>query len=96
MKTKLDTLENLHDVVLEDLVRAEVKIRNLDELEDNDTVEGFKKKGLYGDFTEATKKDVVEQEQLEIKRLRQVLATVDKLIIEERKWQKRTIQNITR
>ena len=84
MKTKLETLENLHDMVQEDLVRAEVKIRNLDDIGEDEKVEGFKKRGLYGDYTEANKNDVIEQEQAEIKRLAKVLSTVTKLISEEK------------
>ncbi len=80
MKTRLETLENLYNMAYEDLIRAEVKIKNLDSLNDGDLVEGFKKKGLYGDFTEATKRDVVGQEQLEIKRLVKVIGTIERMI----------------
>jgi hypothetical protein len=80
MKTRLETLEDLYNVAYEDLVRAEVKIKNLDDLEDDDPIPGFKKKGLYGDYTEASKKDVIEQEQVEIKRLLKVIGTIEKLI----------------
>lgn len=79
-KTRLETLENLYNMAYEDLIRAEVKIKNLDDLSDNDPVRGLKKKGLYGDYTEATKKDVIEQEQIEIKRLQKVVGTIEKLI----------------
>ena len=84
IKTRVETLENLYNMAYEDLIRAEVKIKNLDDLSDDDPVQGFKKKGLYGDFTEATKKDVVEQEQLEIKRLVKVIGTIEKMMEQSR------------
>lgn len=82
MKTRLEILEDLYNMACEDLIRAEVKIRNLDDLNGDDPVQGLKKKGLYGDYTEATKKDVVGQEQAEIKRLQKVIGTIEKLIDE--------------
>ncbi|MDD4995842.1 MAG: hypothetical protein WC530_09935 [Candidatus Omnitrophota bacterium] len=82
MKTKLETLETLHDYTLEDIVRCEIKIRVHDGKKDADTLEGFQKRGAMG-FTDATKKDYVEEQEKERARLEGVLRTVDKLIEEE-------------
>ncbi len=59
MKTKLETLETLHDYTLEDIVRGEIKIRMHDGKKDTDVLEGFQKKGAMG-FMEVTKNDYIE------------------------------------
>jgi hypothetical protein len=82
MKTKLETLEDLHDFTLEDIVRCEVKIRVHDGKKDSDTLDGFQKRGAMG-FMDVTKKDYVEEQEKDIARLKGVLQTIDKLIKEE-------------
>lgn len=84
-KTKLEILEDLYNMAQEDHIRAQIKIRNLHDLKDDDIVEGFKKKGLYGDYTEATKWDVIEQEKKEINRIIKVMGTIETFIEQEKK-----------
>ncbi len=85
IKTRLETLEDLHNMAQEDLIRGQIKIRNLHELKDDDVVEGFQKKGLYGDYTQATKWDVMDQEKKEINRITKVLRTIETMIEQEKK-----------
>lgn len=84
-KTKLEILEDLYNMAHEDYIRGQIKIRNLKDLYDDDIVEGFQKKGLYGDYTGATKKDVMEQEKKEINRITKVMRTIEAFIEQEKK-----------
>ena len=85
IKTRLETLEDLHNMTQEDEIRSQIKIRNLHALKDDDVVEGFQKKGLYGDYTPATKWDVIEREKKEIRRLIIVMRTIESMIEQEKK-----------
>ncbi len=82
MKTKLETLEALHDFTLEDIVRCEIKIRVHDGKKDSDILDGLQKRGAMG-FMDVTKKDYIEEQEKEIGRLKGVLQTIEKLIEEE-------------
>ena len=84
-KTKLEILEDLYNMANEDHIRGQIKIRNLKDLKDDDVVEGFQKKGLYGDYTQATKWDVIEQEKKEIRRTIKVIRTIEAMIEQEKK-----------
>jgi hypothetical protein len=84
MKTRMETLETLHDYTLEDIVRAEVKIRMHDGKEDEDMLEGFERRSPIGSVPVSKKEYVAEQEK-EIARLHTVRETIEKLIEEEKK-----------
>lgn len=82
MKTRLETLETLRDYTLEDIVRAEIKIRVHDDKEDDDELEGFERRSPVGSVL-ATKKEYVAQQEKEIERLTKVHSTIEKIITEE-------------
>lgn len=85
MKTRLQILEDLYNTAHEDYIRGQIKMRNLHDLKDDDVVEGFQKKGLYGDYTQATKLDVMEQQKKEINRITKVMRTIEAMIEQEKK-----------
>lgn len=83
MKTRLETLETLHDYTLEDIVRAEIKIGVLADKKDDDVLEGFERRSPVGSVG-VTKKEYVKEQEKEIERLQNVLVTIRTLIEKEK------------
>jgi len=77
-------LETLHDFTLEDIVRAEIKIRMHDGKGDDETLEGFERRSPVGSVS-VTKKEYVAEQEKEIARLHTVRETIEKMIDEEKK-----------
>ncbi|MEN9558431.1 MAG: hypothetical protein RL141_800 [Candidatus Parcubacteria bacterium] len=83
MKNRMETLETLHDYTLEDIVRAEVKIRIHDGKADDDVLEGFERRSPVGSVS-VTKKEYVAEQEKEIARLHAARETIEKMIEEEK------------
>lgn len=84
MKKRMETLETLHDYTLEDIIRAEIKIRMHDGKQDDDMLDGFERRSPIGSVP-VTKKEYVAEQEKEIARLHTVLETIEKLIGGEKK-----------
>jgi hypothetical protein len=84
MKNRMETLETLHDLTLEDIVRAEIKIRIHDGKPDEEVLEGFERRSPVGSVS-VTKKEYVTEQEKEIARLHTVRETIEKMIEEEKK-----------
>ena len=84
MKTGMETLETLHDLTLEDIVRAEIKIRIHDGKPDEEVLEGFERRSPVGSVS-VTKKEYIAEQEKEIARLHTVRETIEKMIDEEKK-----------
>lgn len=80
----METLETLHDLTLEDIVRAEVKIRIHDGKPDEEVLVGFERRSPVGSAS-VTKKEYVAEQEKEIARLQTVRETIEKMIDEEKK-----------
>ncbi len=86
MKTRKEILEIIHDTVLEDMLRMEVAIRNLDSRKDDDVIDEFLRRTLMGMAQEKiTKKDIVARYKEEIAKREHALKTIKKLIEEDEK-----------
>jgi len=84
MKNRMETLETLHDLTLEDIVRAEIKIRIHDGKPDEEVLEGFERRSPVGSVS-VTKKEYIAEQEKEIARLHTVRETIEKMIEEEKK-----------
>jgi len=84
MKNRMETLETLYDYTLEDIVRAQIKIRIHDDKADEDVLEGFERRSPIPHVA-VTKKEYVAEQEKEIVRLHMVRETIEKMIEEERK-----------
>jgi hypothetical protein len=84
MKTRKEILEIIYDSVLEDMLRMETAIRNLDERKDDDVIDEFLRRTPMGMVQEKiTKKDIVTRYTGEIAKRDHALETIKKLIEEE-------------
>ncbi len=83
MKNRMETLETLHDYTLEDIVKAEVKIRMHDEKENDDVLDGFERRSPVGHVA-VTKKEYIAEQEKEITRLHAARETIEKMIEEEK------------
>ncbi len=84
MKTKRQILEIIHDSVLEDKIRMEVAIRNLDDRKDSEIIDITAKQTPFGRREqEITKKDLVKDYKSQILKREQALKTIEKIINEE-------------
>jgi len=84
MKNRMETLESLHDYTLEDILKAEIKIRMHDDKEDDDVLKDFERKSPVGQVA-VTKKEYVAEREKEIARLHTVLETIERMIEREHK-----------
>jgi len=86
MKTRRQILEIIHDTVLEDKIRMEVAIRNLDDRPDDDIINHLPpKRTPFGVEKEKplTKKDVVTDYEETIAKREHTLKIIEKIINEE-------------
>ena len=83
MKTRLETLETLHDYTLEDIVRVQIKIEVHANKKDDDVLEGFERRSPVGSVG-VTKKEYVGEQEKEVERLNKVLAAIASMIEKEK------------
>jgi len=84
VKTRQQILEIIHDSVLEDKIRMEVAIRNLDDRKDNEVIDATVKQTPFGvREQEITKKDLVKDYEAQIAKREHALKTIEKIINEE-------------
>ena len=81
MKTRLETLESIHDSLLEELVRLEIGIRNLEGRGDDDVV--IPRLSPFNMDGQKTKKELVAEYQERIEKVEHAMLTTKKLIEEE-------------
>lgn len=81
MKTKLETLESIHDSLQEEAVRLEIAVRNLADRDDDDVV--VPRLSPFSTDGQKTKKELVAEYQDRIEKVEHAIATTKKLIEEE-------------
>lgn len=81
MKTRLETLESIHDSLLEEAVRLEIAVRNLEDRKDDDVV--IPRLSPFSMEGQKTKKELVAEYQERIEKVEHAIATTEKLIEEE-------------
>lgn len=81
MKTRLEILESIHDSLLEEKLRLEIAVRNLENREDDDViVPRFTPFSLDG---QKTKKEIVAEFKERTEKVEHAILTTKKLIEEE-------------
>lgn len=94
MKTRKQTLEIIYDSVLEDKIRMEVAIRNLDDRKDDEVIDTFLKRSPLGTVEQnLTKKELVKDFKDQIAKRVHALKTIKKLINEEDRKSKNKTEN---
>ena len=81
MKTRLETLESIHDSLLEEKLRLEIAIRNLEDREDDDVV--VPRLTPFSLDGQKTKKELVAEFGERIEKVEHAILTTKKLIEEE-------------
>lgn len=81
MKTRLETLESIHDSLLEEKVRLEIAVRNLKDRNDDDVV--IPRLTPFNMDGQKTKKELVAEYQERIEKVEHAILTTEKLIEEE-------------
>ena len=81
MKTRLETLESIHDSLLEEKVRLEIAVRNLEDRGDDDVV--IQRLTPFNMEGQKTKKELVVEYQERIEKVEHAILTTKKLIEEE-------------
>lgn len=82
MKNRLQTLETLHDYILEDIYRNQIDIRSVEDLKDEEELPNYGKPGKYG-MTPITKKDFTEDRRKRIDKLEKDLHVVEVMMAEQ-------------
>jgi citrate lyase beta subunit len=91
MKTRREILEIVHDSVLEDMLRMETAIRNLDDRKDDDVIDEFLRETPMGVVQQKiTKKDIITRYKEEIAKREHALKTIEKIIEEDAGRQSKT------
>ena len=94
MKTRKEILEIIHDSVLEDKIRMEVAICNLDHRKDDDVVDTYLKRSPLGTVEQKlTKKELVKDFKEQIAKRDHALKTIKKLLNEENRQSKNKTEN---
>ncbi len=81
MKTRLEILESIHDSLIEETLRLEIAIRNLEDRDDNDVV--IPRLTPFNLDGQKTKKEIVAEYQERIEKVEHATLTTKKLIEEE-------------
>ncbi|MFA5961970.1 MAG: hypothetical protein WC848_04780 [Parcubacteria group bacterium] len=81
MKTRLEILESIHDSLIEENLRLEIAIRNLEDRDDNDVV--IPRLTPFNLDGQKTKKEIVAEYQERIEKVEHAILTTKKLIEEE-------------
>jgi len=81
MKTRLETLESIHDSLLEEKLRLEIAIRNLEGRKDDDVV--VPRLTPFSLDGQKTKKELVAEFGERIEKVEHAILTTKKLIEEE-------------
>ncbi len=81
MKTRLETLESIHDSLLEEKVRLEIAVRNLEGRGDDDVV--IQRLTPFSMEGQKTKKELVAEYGERIEKVEHAILTTKKLIEEE-------------
>jgi len=90
MKTHRQILETIHDSVLEDLMRMEIAIRNLDDKKDDEVIDRFSERTQFGvNEKEITKKDMIKDYKGRIAKREHALKTIERLINEDEQKDKK-------
>lgn len=81
MKTRLETLESIHDSLLEEKLRLEIAIRNLEGRKDDDVI--VPRLNPFSLDGQKTKKEVTAEFGERIEKVEHAILTTKKLIEEE-------------
>ncbi|MFZ2975814.1 MAG: hypothetical protein WA055_04295 [Candidatus Moraniibacteriota bacterium] len=81
MKTRLEILESIHDSLLEEILRLEIAIRNLEDREDDDVV--IPRLTPFNLDGQKTKKEMVAEYNERTEKVEHAILTTKKLIEEE-------------
>lgn len=81
MKTRLETLESIHDSLLEEAIRLEIAIRNLDDRKDDDVI--IPRLSPFSIEGQKTKKELAAEFQERREKVEHAIETNKKLIKEE-------------
>lgn len=81
MKTRLETLESIHDSLLEEKLRLEIAIRNLEGRKDDDVI--VPRLTPFSLDGQKTKKEVTAEFMERIEKVEHAILTTKKLIEEE-------------
>ena len=81
MKTRLETLDSIHNSLFEEMLRLEIAIRNLDDRKDDDVIiPRFSPFSMEG---QKTKKELVAEFEERREKVEHAIETTKKLIEEE-------------
>ena len=81
MKTRLETLNSIHDSLLEEAVRLEIAIRNLDDRKEDDVI--IPRLSPFSMEGQKTKKELVAEFEERKEKVEHAIETAKKLIEEE-------------
>lgn len=81
MKTRLETLESIHDSLLEEAIRLEIAIRNLDDRKDDDVI--IPRLSPFSMEGQKTKKELATEFGERKEKVEHAIETTKKLIEEE-------------
>ena len=86
MKTRLETLESIHDSLFEEAIRLEIAVRNLEDRNDDDVV--TPRLSPFSMEGQKTKKELVAEYQERNEKVGHAIVTTEKLIKEKHELRK--------
>ena len=81
MKTRIETLDSIHDSLFEETVRLEIAIRNLDDRKEDDVI--IPRLSPFSMEGQKTKKELVAEFEERKEKVEHAIETAKKLIEEE-------------